>query len=126
MIHETATIHLTAVVHETAHIGAHAHIEADARVESNAHIGAHARVGAGARAVLADLGAEQVRGFARLAYVAHDGTVRLTAGCRDFSLTEAEAHWGVSYGNRKIGDEYLALVRYVRELAAIAGLEGKP
>ena len=93
-----------------------------ASVGNFASVGNDARVGDYARSILADLGAEQGRGYGRAAYIAANGAVRISAGCRDFSIAEARAHWGAAdYPDRKRGDEYLALIDYVERLAEING-----
>jgi len=54
------------------------------------------------------LPAQDPRGHSFPHAVQHDGVWRIRAGCRDFSIAEARAHWGGGYeGERWIGDMYL-------------------
>ena len=49
-----------------------------------------------------------------------DGTLRIMAGCRWFTLGEAREHWTATSGTR-LGDESLALVDHLERMARIAG-----
>ena len=48
---------------------------------------------------------------------------RIRAGCRDFSISEARAHWGPGYeGDREQGDIYLHAIDWLEaKLARMAG-----
>ena len=48
---------------------------------------------------------------------------RIMAGCRYFSFEEAEAHWTKTRGGTQLGDESLAIVRHLRVMAALNGLD---
>lgn len=99
-------------------IGANVWIGDGIEIAAGAQIGARAQIGDGARGIIADLGSEQIRGHARIAYWGSDGAIRISAGCHDFSLAEARTHWGAGYsGERRIGDEYLALLDYIERIA---------
>jgi hypothetical protein len=48
---------------------------------------------------------------------------RIRAGCRDFSIEEAKAHWGEGYDDREIGDMYLYAVEWLEKKVMDLGLE---
>ena len=101
-----------------AWIGARARLGDGAQIGGGAWLGDGAQIGSHARGVVADLGCEQSRSYARIAYWGSDGAIRISAGCRDFSLVEARAHWGAGYpGERRIGDEYLAILDLVERVS---------
>ena len=50
-----------------------------------------------------------------------DDTIRIKAGCRWFTFTEARAHWERTRGGTPLGDESLALVDHLERMAKIAG-----
>jgi uncharacterized protein YjbI with pentapeptide repeats len=57
-----------------------------------------------------------------------DEGVRIKAGCRNFPPAEAIAHWEKTRGGTSLGEESLAIVRHLLELARIRGYkmeEGK-
>ena len=49
-------------------------------------------------------------GFCFLLYKEPDGTVKLRAGCRYFSLKEAKAHWLATRNGTQLGRESAALI----------------
>jgi len=67
-----------------------------------------------------------VRGYVGIAYV-FENKIKINAGCRNFTISEARAHWGSSdYGDKQRGAEWLAWVDFIEKvLTARADLEAK-
>ena len=67
-----------------------------------------------------------VRGYVGIAYV-FENKIKINAGCRNFNISEARAHWGSSdYGDKQRGAEWLAWVDFIEKvLTARADLEAK-
>ena len=65
------------------------------------------------------------RGYQPAYAVLVDGVVRVHAGCRDYTVPEARAHWGSEYaGERWIGDQYLRAIEWMETCPeAIRALE---
>ena len=122
-----------------ARIGERARIGADAIIGARASIGADARIGTrawiGARAIIGervniDAGAQIGAGVTLntsppqsrrsdgylFALYPHDGALRITAGCRDFTLDDARAHWTRTRGGTPLGDESLAIIDHLTRM----------
>jgi len=53
-------------------------------------------------------------------FVFADGTLKIKAGCRWFTLTEAREHWTTTRGGTQLGEESLALIDHLARMQAIA------
>jgi uncharacterized protein YjbI with pentapeptide repeats len=53
-------------------------------------------------------------------FVLADGTLKIKAGCRWFTLTEAREHWTTTRGGTQLGEESLALIDHLARMQAIA------
>jgi len=49
----------------------------------------------------------------------HEYVIRITAGCRYFTLDEAREHWLAARGGTKLGDESLALIDHLERMAKL-------
>jgi hypothetical protein len=59
-------------------------------------------------------------GYEFRAFVLADGTLKIKAGCRWFTLTEAREHWTTTRVGTRLGDESLAIVDHLERMHAIA------
>ena len=50
-----------------------------------------------------------------------DGSWRVLAGCRFFTIAEARTHWTTTRGGTTLGEESLALVDHLERMGRIAG-----
>ena len=64
---------------------------------------------------------QDLRGYSFTHAIQTNEGWRIRAGCRDFSIEEAKAHWGESYDDREIGDMYLYAVEWLEK--KLAGLK---
>ena len=65
------------------------------------------------------LPAQDPRGYSWSHATLTDDGWKIRAGCRDFSIEEAKAHWGESYdGDREIGDMYLYAIEWLEKKLA--------
>ena len=51
-----------------------------------------------------------------------DGVLQIRAGCRNFTIKEARAHWQSTRANTPLGDETMAILDRVEAVAKIRGL----
>ncbi len=59
---------------------------------------------------------QDMRGYAFPHTIETDKGWRVRAGCRDFSIEEAKAHWGENYeGDREQGDMYLHAIDWLEK-----------
>ena len=59
---------------------------------------------------------QDMRGYSFAHAIETDRGWRIRAGCRDFSIDEARAHWGDSYkGDREQGDMYLYAIDWLEK-----------
>jgi hypothetical protein len=47
--------------------------------------------------------------------------VRIKAGCRNMTISEARAHWQATRGGTPLGDETFAIIDYLEKVAKIRG-----
>jgi hypothetical protein len=64
---------------------------------------------------------QDLRGYSFTHAIQTNEGWRIRAGCRDFSIEEAKAHWGEGYDDREIGDMYLYAVEWLEK--KLAGLK---
>jgi hypothetical protein len=57
----------------------------------------------------------------RFLLVRFGGDCEVVAGCRRFSLAHARAHWQKTRGGTRLGEESLALLDHLEQMARIAG-----
>jgi uncharacterized protein YjbI with pentapeptide repeats len=50
-----------------------------------------------------------------------DNALKINAGCRWFTFTEAREHWTTTRGGTRLGEESLAIVDHLERMAKIAG-----
>lgn len=50
------------------------------------------------------------------------GALRINAGCRNFTLEQARAHWQRTRGGTKLGDETMLILDYIERMARVRGL----
>jgi hypothetical protein len=51
-----------------------------------------------------------------------DGILQIRAGCRDFSIADARAHWIKTRAGTPLGDETMAILDHIERVARIRGL----
>ena len=62
---------------------------------------------------------QDLRGYSFTHAIQTNEGWRIRAGCRDFSIEEAKAHWGEGYDDREIGDMYLYAVEWLEKKLAV-------
>ena len=70
------------------------------------------------------VGGQRSDGYRFLLFRERDGAVKVSAGCRYFSIAEARAHWLATREKTTLGDESQALVDDLERRAKIAGWNG--
>ena len=50
------------------------------------------------------------------------GELRIRAGCRDFTMAQARAHWAATRGGTPLGEETTAMLDHMERVAKIRGL----
>ena len=108
-------------VYGNAQVSGNAWVYGDAQVSGNARVSGNAWVSGNARVYAPIICATRTDGYTFCA--AHDQhyIVRIIAGCRYFTPTEARAHWSATRGGTKLGDESLALIDHLERMAALQG-----
>ena len=51
-----------------------------------------------------------------------NGVLQIRAGCRNFTITEARAHWASTRANTPLGDETTCILDHIEAVARIRGL----
>lgn len=129
-----AQVYGDAVVFGNAHVSGNARVYNDAVVYGDAQVSGNAR-GFGNARVCGDARVSgNARVWERVTYTyrsdgykfhvfATPGGPRILAGCRWFKFNEAEAHWIKTRGGTPLGDESLEIVRFLKEMSKIRGLD---
>lgn len=96
-------------------------VSGNAWISVNAQVSGDAQVSGNAQVYAPIICATRTDGYTFCA--AHDQhyIVRIIAGCRYFTPTEARAHWSATRGGTKLGDESLALIDHLERMAALQG-----
>jgi len=55
-------------------------------------------------------------GYVFAAYPGTDGLIRVTAGCRYFTLAEAREHWTRTRGGTPLGEETMQILDYLERM----------
>ena len=67
------------------------------------------------------VGGQRSDGYRFLLIRELDGTLKVSAGCRYFTLFEARKHWKITRPNSRLGSESFELMRSLQEMATSAG-----
>ena len=69
-------------------------------------------------------GGQRADGYRFLGWI-KNGILQIHAGCRDFTITEARAHWSsTGYPNAKLGAESLLILDRIEQTAELRGIVG--
>jgi hypothetical protein len=66
-------------------------------------------------------GGQRVDGYRIVAWLAADGRIMIRAGCRNFDMADARAHWEKTRGGTPLGAETLAILSHIESVARIRG-----
>ena len=69
-------------------------------------------------------GGQRADGYRFLGWI-KNGILQIHAGCRDFTITEARAHWSsTGYPNAQLGAESLLILDRIEQTAELRGIVG--
>jgi len=108
-------------VYGDARVSGDARVYGNAWVSGNARVYGDARVSGNALVVKPITTATRSDGYTFALLPHKDGSFRITAGCRHFTFSEADAHWTWRDGT-PLGDETRAILKFFRTAAAIPGI----
>jgi carbonic anhydrase/acetyltransferase-like protein (isoleucine patch superfamily) len=115
-----ATVFGDARVYGSATVSGSAKVSGDAKVYGNATVSGDATV-SGSAVVSGNAGVRSVRrsdGYPFAAFMCADGKVRVTAGCRYFTLAEARKHWKATRAGTPLGDETMMILALLEHQTA--------
>jgi len=70
-------------------------------------------------------GGQRTDGYRFVGWV-NDDVLQIRAGCRNYTITEAKAHWSsTDYRNEKIGAETMLILDHIEQTAVLRGLIGE-
>ena len=107
----------TAYVADTAYVGVDALVYDNARVFDKAQVYGGAWVYGNAHVSIL-YSVNRSDGYTFAIYHQKDNKIRITAGCRNFSVKEAKEHWTKTRGGTPLGVESLAIVQYLETMIA--------
>jgi len=92
-------------------------------VFGNAWIYSNARVYGNAKITNTLLTANRSDNYTFAIFDEDDGTTRITAGCRFFTIPEAIEHWTKTRGDTKLGRESIAIFKYLEYMHSLEDME---
>jgi len=109
----------TAYAADTAYVGPNAKVSGNAQVYGNAMVSGNAQVFGdatvygNAKITNTLLTANRSDGYTFSIFDEADGTTRITAGCRFFTIPEAIEHWTKTRSDTKLGQESISIIKHL-------------
>jgi len=122
-VFDNAMIYGNGWVYGSAMVFGNGWVWGNAMIFGNAWIYSNARVCGNANITNSVLTASRSDGYIFTIFDEADGTTRITAGCRFFTIPEAIEHWTKTRGDTKLGLESIAIVKYLEYMHSLEDMK---
>ena len=111
-----ACVYGNAIVSGYAQVFGIARMSGDARLSGNAYVTGNALVCGSAVITKTPPTAQRSDGYTFTVFNCSDDIIRISAGCRYFTITEAIEHWTETRGNTQLGKESLQIIDHLLKM----------
>jgi Polymer-forming cytoskeletal len=121
-VYGNVSVYGNASVSDNAWVYGNARVYGNASVYGNARVYGNVSVYGNASVSKVNLMAVRSDGWCFSVVATKSGEIKIIAGCRYFSISEARTHWINTRGGTRLGEESLLIIDYLEKMAILNNL----